>query len=62
MPTATLEEYLETIYKLSESGPVKPTAIAESMGVSGPTVTATLRRLESHDLVTREGTDVVLDG
>lgn len=60
MPSATLEEYLETIYKLSESGPVKPTAIADSMSVSGPTVTATLRRLETHDLVTREGTDVVL--
>ena len=60
MPTATLEEYLETIYKLSQSGPVKPTAIAESMGVSGPTVTATLRRLEAHDYVTRQGTDVVL--
>ncbi len=60
MPTATLEEYLEAIYKLSESGPVKPTAIAESMGVSGPTVTATLRRLAAHDYVTREGTDVHL--
>jgi DtxR family Mn-dependent transcriptional regulator len=30
------------------------------MGVSGPTVTATLRRLESHGLVERNGTDVVL--
>ena len=53
MPTATLEEYLETIYKLSQSGTVKPTAIAESMGVSGPTVTVTLRRLESHGYVSR---------
>lgn len=60
MPTATLEEYLETIYKLSQSGPVKPTAIADSMGVSGPTVTATLRRLEAHAYVTRQGTDVFL--
>ncbi len=60
MPTATLEEYLEAIYKLSEEGTVRPTAVAEAMGVSGPTVTATLRRLQSHGFVTREGTNVVL--
>lgn len=60
MPTSTLEEYLETIYKLSDDGPVRPTRIADSMGVSGPTVTATLKRLESHGLVTREGTGVTL--
>ena len=60
MPTATIEEYLESIYKLAQIGTVRPTAIAEAIGVSGPTVTATLRRLESHDLITRDGTDVVL--
>lgn len=60
MPTPTLEEYLETIYKLSLDGAVKPTRIAEAMGVSGPTVTATLKRLESRGLVVREGTAVVL--
>jgi DtxR family Mn-dependent transcriptional regulator len=60
MPTATLEEYLETIYKLALEGPVKPTQIAESIGVSGPTVTATLKRLEGHGLVTRHGTQVIL--
>lgn len=60
MPTATLEEYLETIYKLSDGGPVRPTRIAEYLGVSGPTVTATLKRLESRGLVSRQGTDVVL--
>lgn len=60
MPTPTLEEYLETIYKLSHAGPVRPTQIADSIGVSGPTVTATLKRLEAHGLVTREGTVVVL--
>lgn len=60
MPTPTLEEYLETIYKLSQEGSVRPTQIAESIGVSGPTVTATLRRLESRGLITREGTGVVL--
>ncbi len=60
MPTPALEEYLEAIYKLSQEGPVRPTQIAEAIGVSGPTVTATLKRLEGHGLVTREGTAVVL--
>jgi DtxR family Mn-dependent transcriptional regulator len=60
VPTATLEEYLEAIYKLSQHGPVRPTQVADSVGVSGPTVTATLRRLESHGLVSRDGTKVVL--
>ena len=60
MPTATLEEYLEAIYKLGQHGPVRPTQVAESVGVSGPTVTATLRRLQAHGLVVRDGTKVVL--
>jgi DtxR family transcriptional regulator, Mn-dependent transcriptional regulator len=60
VPTATLEEYLEAIYKLARHGPVRPTQVAESVGVSGPTVTATLRRLETHGLVVRDGTKVVL--
>lgn len=60
MPTATLEEYLEAIYKLSQHGPVRPTQLADSVGVSGPTVTATLRRLAAHGLVVRDGTKVVL--
>ena len=60
MPTATLEEYLESIYKLSEHGPVRPTQLAESMSVSGPTVTATLGRLESQGFITRDGRAVAL--
>lgn len=60
MPTPALEEYLETIYKLSYEGAVRPTAIAEAMGVSGPTVTNTLKRLEARGLVRRDGTDVYL--
>jgi DtxR family Mn-dependent transcriptional regulator len=60
VPTATLEEYLEAIYKLSQHGSVRPTQVAESVGVSGPTVTATLRRLEAHGLIVRDGTRVVL--
>ncbi len=60
MPSETLEEYLETIFKLSERGEVRPTPIAEALGVSGPTVTATLKRLESRGLITRKGGAVVL--
>jgi DtxR family transcriptional regulator, Mn-dependent transcriptional regulator len=60
VPTATLEEYLEAIYKLAQHGPVRPTQVAESVGVSGPTVTATLRRLEAHGFIVRDGTKVVL--
>lgn len=60
MPTSTLEEYLEAIYKLADRGPVRPTQLAEAMGVSGPTVTATLRRLENRGLIRRDGTVVVL--
>lgn len=60
MATATLEEYLETIYKLSERGPVRPTPIAEALGVSGPTVTATLKRLQAAGYATRDDGDVVL--
>jgi len=61
MPTATLEEYLESIYRLAASeSVVRPTQIAEAVGVSGPTVTATLRRLEAQGYILREGTSVVL--
>lgn len=60
MPSVTLQEYLETIYKLGEKGPVRPTPIAEALGVSGPTVTATLKRLESAGLIERDGSEVSL--
>ncbi|MBI5231709.1 MAG: metal-dependent transcriptional regulator [Coriobacteriales bacterium] len=60
MPTPTLEEYLEIIYKLAERGTVKPTQLADAMAVSGPTVTATLKRLAERGLVVRKGTDVEL--
>jgi len=60
MSTATLEEYLEAIYKISENGVTRPTKIAAAMGVSGPTVTATLKRLESRGLITRSGGKVSL--
>ena len=60
MPSATLEEYLETIYKLSEKGDVRPMQIADSLGVSAPTVTATLGRLEKGGLVERPNNRVAL--
>jgi DtxR family Mn-dependent transcriptional regulator len=60
VPSATLEEYLEAIYKLSALGEVRPTAVSETLGVSGPTVTATLKRLEERGLVERPGGGVVL--
>jgi DtxR family Mn-dependent transcriptional regulator len=60
MPSATLQEYLEAIYKISLSGDVRPTQIAEAISVSGPTVTATLRRLEAAALITRPDGGVAL--
>jgi DtxR family Mn-dependent transcriptional regulator len=60
MPSATLQEYLEVIYKLSLDGVVRPAQLADALGVSAPTVTSTLRRLEGADLVTRPGLGVEL--
>lgn len=64
MPSATLEEYLEAIYKLSERGEVRPGALAEVMGVSAPTVTATLSRLQAAGLIERPdgGVELTLPG
>ncbi len=53
MPSATLEEYLETIFKLGEQGEVRPKQVADALSVSGPTVTATLKRLQSQGLISR---------
>lgn len=60
MPSATLQEYLEAIYKMSLEGEVRPTQVAEAISVSGPTVTVTLRRLEAAGLVTRPDGGVAL--
>jgi DtxR family Mn-dependent transcriptional regulator len=60
MPSATLEEYLEVIYKMSLNGDVRPTQIAEALSVSGATVTASLGRLEKAGLVTRPEGGVAL--
>ncbi len=60
MPSATMEEYLEAIYKLAEEGSVRPSQIAETLSVSQPTVTATLKRLKAQGLVTRPDNAVAL--
>ena len=60
MPSSTLQEYLEAIYKIALNGEVRPTQIAEAISVSGPTVTATLRRLETAGLITRPHGGVAL--
>ncbi len=64
MPSATIEEYLVAIYKLAETGPVRPGQVAEAMSVSAPTVTATLGRLQSAGLVDRPdgGVELTLSG
>lgn len=52
MTTATTEEYLEIIYMMAaESKVVKGARLAEIIGVSRPTVTATLRRMTRDGLI-----------
>jgi len=64
MPSATIEEYLEAIYKLAEKGTVRPGQLADAMAVSAPTVTATLGRLQAAGLVVRPdgGVELTLAG
>jgi DtxR family Mn-dependent transcriptional regulator len=46
MASATVEEYLEMIYRLAaKGGPVIGARLAEAVGVSPPTVTQTLKRM-----------------
>lgn len=52
MPTAAVEEYLESIYKMEKRGlGVIGARLAEDLGVSPPTVTEMLRRLRSKGYV-----------
>ncbi len=60
MPSEALEEYLETIYRLSSQEPARPGAIAAAMDVSPATVTAALRRLSERGWVHRPKGGVVL--
>ena len=55
MPSATAEDYLKTVYQLADGDePVPTSAIADTLDVTPPTVTATMKRLESHGFVERE--------
>jgi DtxR family Mn-dependent transcriptional regulator len=52
MPTQAIEEYLESIYKLTQrGGKVIAARLAEDLGVSAPTVTEMLRRLRKGGFV-----------
>ncbi len=52
--TPTTEEYLEIIYMMAAEGKVvKGARLAETIGVSRPTVTATLRRMVRDGLITQ---------
>jgi len=51
-PTPTVEDYLQEIYNLFVEGrPVIAARLAERMGVSAPTASATLQRMQRDDLV-----------
>jgi len=58
--SATIEDYLEAIYLLQRSGEtVIGARLAERLGVSRPTVTATLQRMERDGLVTLDAHKVI---
>jgi DtxR family Mn-dependent transcriptional regulator len=51
-PTATVEDYLQEIYNLLEDGrPVIGARLAERIGVTAPTASATLQRMQRDGLV-----------
>jgi DtxR family Mn-dependent transcriptional regulator len=53
--TPTTEEYLEVIYMMAAEGKVvKGARLAETIGVSRPTVTATLRRMARDGLIKQD--------
>ena len=56
MASPTTEDYLKTIQYLQadDLDPVAPSAIAAELGVTAPTVTATMNRLHERGLVERE--------
>ncbi len=51
MLSQSVQDYLKTIYKLQEHGVVSTTAIANSLDVSGASVTGMLKRLAKMELV-----------
>ncbi len=55
MPTPAIEDYLKTIYQLSDGEtPVGTSAIAERLGISPASVTGMLKRLAQHGLIEHE--------
>jgi DtxR family Mn-dependent transcriptional regulator len=55
MSSAKVEDYIKAVYQLSDNEePVPPSRIAEALGVTTPTVTATMKRLADQGLVERE--------
>jgi DtxR family Mn-dependent transcriptional regulator len=55
MPNAKVEDYIKVVYQFSDGEePVSPSRIAEALGVTTPTVTATMKRLADQGLVERE--------
>jgi DtxR family Mn-dependent transcriptional regulator len=55
-PTATVEDYLQTIYYMNrDNKPVFGARLAEKLSVSPPTVTATLQRMRRDGLTTVDG-------
>ncbi len=55
----TTENYLKTVYMLSKKGDVHSIQIAESLGVSRPTVSVSLKALESEGYLYLDETKVV---
>ena len=55
----TTENYLKTVYMLSKKGDVHSIQIAKSLGVSRPTVSVSLKALESEGYLYLDETKVV---
>ena len=55
MPSAKSEDYIKAIYQLQDGDtPVATSTVADALGVTAPTVTATMKRLKEAGLVERE--------
>jgi DtxR family Mn-dependent transcriptional regulator len=55
MPSAKAEDYIKAVYQLQDGDdPVATSDVADALGVTAPTVTATMKRLQEQGLVERE--------
>ena len=55
MPSAKAEDYIKAVYQLQGGDdPVATSDVADALGVTAPTVTATMKRLQEQGLVERE--------